>query len=169
MKKRTKIILILASLPLVFMVLCYYGNYVYITKFWFPKWLKEANERRSILLYKTDHAALLDGCRKLIKESREGKWPEECYYVSFKPQPDSAKLPEIILKLNPTWVSIGNERVMIEMHGGLDHFGVRAFSDEFPEQKQYGNKKLMDGLWYYDDSYRKATNPEQYLESLRPE
>jgi len=153
------------------MVLCYYGNYVYITKFWFPKWLKEANERRSILLYKTDHAALLDGCRKLIKESREGKWPEETYDVSFRPHPDSAKLPETILKLNPTVVFIENDRVMIAMSGGLDHFGVHYFSEGFSEaeQKKWGGKKLLDGLWYYDDRYRKATNSEQYIESLRPE
>jgi hypothetical protein len=151
------------------MVLFYIGIFVYIDKFAIPEMIKEANERRLILLYRTDHATLLDECRKLIKESREGKWPEECYYVSFKPQPDSAKLPEIILNLNPTWVSIGNERVMIEMHGGLDHFGVRYFSKRFSEVEQYGNKKLLDGLWYYDDGYRKVTNYDQHIESLRPE
>ncbi len=171
MKKRTKIILVLASLPLVIIVLFFCGTLVYFDKFLFPKMLKEANERRSILLYETDHATLLDGCRKLIKENREGKWQEERYVVSFRPHPDSSKLPETMLKLSPTWVSIGNESVMIEMFGGLDHFGVRAYSEGFSEteQEKYGDKKLLDGLWYYDDRYRKATNPEQYLESLRPE
>ncbi|MHC4394134.1 MAG: hypothetical protein ACYS1A_00630 [Planctomycetota bacterium] len=171
MKKRTKIILILASLPLFFIVLYNLGLYVYLTEFCFPKWQEEANERRSILLYKTDHAALLDGCRKLIKESREGKWPENLYSVNFRPHPDSAKLPETILQLNPTVVFIENDRVMVAMSGGLDHFGVHYFCEGFSEaeQKKWGGKKLLDGLWYYDDGYRKATNPEQYLESLRPE
>lgn len=171
MKKRTKIILIFVFLPIFFMVLCCCGWYVYMAKFFFPKWYEEANERRSILLYETDHAALLDGCRKLIKESREGKWQEGRYVVSFRPHPDSSKLPETILKLNPTVVWISNERVMIAMSGGLDHFGVHYFCEGISEaeQKKWGGKKLLDSLWYYDDGYRKATNPEQYLESLRPE
>jgi len=152
-------------------VLFYIGMYVYMTKFFFPKWHEEGNERRLILLCKTDHAALLDGCRKLIKENREGKWQEGRYVVRFRPHPDSAKLPETILKLSPTWVWISNERVRIEMFGGLDHFGVHYFCEGFSEaeQKKWGNKKLLDGLWYYDDGYRKATNYEQFIESLRPE
>jgi hypothetical protein len=144
---------------------------VYITKFYFPKMIKQVKERKIMLLYKTDHSALLVACRKLIKDKHEGKWQEGRYNVNFKPHPDAAKLPETILKLKPTWVWINNERVMIEMLGGLGHFGVHAFSKGFPEaeQKKYGDKKLLDGLWYYDDGYRKATNYEQYIESLRPE
>jgi len=170
-KKRNKIILILFATLLLFIAVLFqlyrYGGAVYV----FCKLTKQAKEGRIRLLYRTDHATLLDACRKIIKDKREGKWPEGRYNVSFRPHPDAAKLPETILKLKPTWLWINNERVMIEMFGGLDHFGVYAFSKGFSEadQKKYGNKKLLDGLWYYDDGYRKATNYDQYIESLRPE
>lgn len=171
LKKRTKTIIILIAMPIFIGVLYYFGMCVYNVKFYFPQMAKQGKERRIMLLYRIDHAALLDACRKLIKEKREGKWQEGRYDVSFRPHPDAARLPERILKLKPTWVWINNERVMIEMFGGLDHFGIQAFSRDFPEadQKKYGHKKLLDGLWYYDDGYRKTANYDQYIESLRPE
>lgn len=169
MKKRTKRTLIFVVLLLLILVLCYCVH-VYIINSQFSTMAKQGKERRIMLLYKTDHITLLNVCRKLIKEKREGGWSEERYDIRFKPHPEVSKLPQLILRLKPTWVFINNERVMIEMFGGLDHFGFHAFSEGFLEedQKEYGDKKLLDGLWYYDDGYRKVANYDQYIESIKP-
>jgi len=51
---------------------------------------------------------------------------------------------------------------MLEMMGGLDHFGVYAYPEDYKPPPhagfELGDKKLIDGLWYYDDGYR--GNPE---------
>jgi hypothetical protein len=64
------------------------------------------------------------------------------------------------------------------MLGGLDHFGVYAYPLDYEKQphasKELGHKKLLDGLWYYDDGYHHCANQEEfeeydkYIESLRP-
>ena len=73
MEKRTKIILILAALPLIITVLYHFGLFAYIAKFYFPKMAKQGKNRRIILLYETDHVILLDACRKLIEEKYSDK------------------------------------------------------------------------------------------------
>jgi hypothetical protein len=49
------------------------------------------------------------------------------------------------------------------MHGGFDHFGVYAYPEDFKEPHdsfRYGDRKLIDGLWYYDEEYH--YDPEEY-------
>ena len=69
--------------------------------------------------------------------------------------PDADKLPKEILKLKPTSVNIFDDgRVTIEMWGGMSHFGVVALSEDFKEPYEDftpGQKKLIDGLWFYSD------------------
>ena len=71
-----------------------------------------------------------------------------------------------------------NGRVILEMAGGLDHFGVYAYPEDFKKpphaSEELGHKKLLDGLWYFDDGYQYCSNPQEfeeydkYIESLRP-
>ena len=49
----------------------------------------------------------------------------------------------------------------MEMHGGMDHFGVRIYPEDFNEPDRYFkyvDRELLPGLWYYDDGY--IHNPE---------
>ena len=42
------------------------------------------------------------------------------------------------------------------MHGAYTHFGVFAYPEDFNEPFEgykYGHRKLIDGLWYFDDEY----------------
>ena len=130
-----------------------------------PDPYKNSEKRIVLLLYKTDHYALLSACRKVLKETNEGKWERRQYSVYHKPDPDVYKLPKIILDLNPTYIYINKNHLVIEMLGGFSHLGVYAFSEN---TKVFGDKKLIEGLWYYDDGYTDVKDYETYIQSLKP-
>jgi hypothetical protein len=53
-------------------------------------------------------------------------------------------------------VARGNDGVVrIEMFVGLNPLGVWAYPEDFepPSDHKLGDRKLLDGLWYYDDAY----------------
>ncbi len=132
-----------------------------------------AQRIRIRLLYRTNHESLLLACRELSKKKAVGILKSRMYNVLFDPHPEAAKFPGAILELEPNYVFIDNDgRIMIEMLGGLDHFGVNAYPEDYKKSsdvEKLGDKKLLDGLWYYDDGY--LAHPEDYdkqIESLRP-
>jgi hypothetical protein len=102
------------------------------------------------LIYKTDHHALLAACRKLMDEGYSGK-----YNIKIDRKPEVDNFPEIILQLKPTYLWFQDEGyVIIELFGGMSHYGVRAYAEDFNEPYEgfrYGNKKLIDGLWFESD------------------
>jgi len=79
-------------------------------------------------------------------------------------------IPPEVLELKPSYVVIDRSGVLkMEMTGGFSHLGVFAYrNDSNDPNVRYGNKKLLDGLWYYDDGYEGNTNFDKYIESLRP-
>jgi hypothetical protein len=161
--KRIAIGMIVAIL--VGIALCPIGTMVGL--FWF------ARHRRVSLLCRTDHHALLDACRELSKRVASGNLePGRMYHVLFDADPEAATFPPFIRKLKPTFVFVDRDgRVVIEMMGGLDHFGVSAYPEGYQKPSadfEFGDEKLIDGLWYNDDGY--DANPEGYdkrIEALR--
>jgi hypothetical protein len=102
------------------------------------------------VLHRTDHHALLEACRTLMDTEYRGqynmRWP-------FR-HPDAYKFPKEIQRLKPTYVIVKEETVRIELWGGMSHYGVIAYSLDFREPCSgfsYGQKKLIDGLWFYSD------------------
>ena len=90
------------------------------------------NGFRVSLLCKTDHHALLDACNKLSKQVAQGNLKPGEYEVRIYPDPEVSKFPRPILDLSPSYVYIDENdsgRVMIEMLGGLGHFGVLAYTE----------------------------------------
>lgn len=167
MKKRKKIIIYaIIGIPLICITLYPLSMFVAFM-YGIHLQTRDVRQRNVLLLYETDHKALLEACRKVLKEAREGKWEYRQYSISYIPEPNTDKLPEPILKLNPTYITIGRDSMMIEMLGGLGHFGVTAFSEESQFEGLEG-KKLLDGLWYYSDGYREVPNYEKVVESWRP-
>ncbi|MHC4694184.1 MAG: hypothetical protein ACYS67_15690 [Planctomycetota bacterium] len=167
MRKRNKIIIYtvigiplicIIFYPLLMCVAVMYGFYLQT---------RDVPQRQVLLLYETDHKALLEACRKVLKEAREGKWEYRQYPIRYIPDPNTDKLPEPILRLNPTYIWIGKDSMMIEMLGGLAHFGVTAFSEE-SEFEGLEGKKLLDGLWYYSDGYHEVPDYDKVVESWRP-
>jgi hypothetical protein len=135
---------------------------------------KYSQKRRVRLLYKTDHQALLGACRELSRRVSVGDLKPGKYLLSGSShRKEVSQFPQPILDLGPINVFIDYDgRVMLEMAGGLDHFGVSAYPKDYkkpPHAEKLGDKKLIDGLWYYDDGYR--VRPEDYdkrIEALRP-
>lgn len=127
----------------------------------------QANRMRVRLLCKTDHNALLEACRELSKELAAGDLNPGKYRVRSSRRPPAVSgFPQTILDLKPNYVFIDRTgRVMVEMLGGLGHFGVQAYPENYkkPSYAKYGDKKLIPGLWYYDDGYNR--NPE-YVKSI---
>ena len=69
-----------------------------------------------------------------------------------------------ILDLNPTFVYISKTSIDIELCTGFYSISIMAF----PEGVEgYGDLKLIDGLWYNDNGFRKYPNFSEYLEQLK--
>ena len=124
------------------------------------------------LLCKTDHQALLDACRELSRRVvATGDLKHGKYYVRSDPHPDVAGFPQPILDLGPNYVFIDCDgRVMLEMMGGLNHFGVSAYPEDYKKPPfvgfKLGDKKLIDGLWYYNDGYEGNPRYQKKIDAL---
>jgi hypothetical protein len=116
---------------------------------------EKAHKQKEVLLYQTDHTALLEACRKVSDESITGKWELKSYNMGEASNPATSRFPQIILHLKPSYVTISeNGTILIELLGGLGHVGVIAYPKDFkPPYKdfKYGDKELIPGLWYYED------------------
>jgi hypothetical protein len=108
-------------------------------------------QARRRLLCQTDHQLLLEACRRLPERSEGG-----LYARDFPTAQEWARLPEVIRALRPRHVAWGRDGVVkIEMSIGLSPLGVYAYPEDFepPSDYKLGDRKLLDGLWYYDDAY----------------
>jgi hypothetical protein len=85
--------------------------------------------------------------------------------------PETSRFPEPIQNLAPSYVYIDEDdcgRVMVEMVGGLGHFGVLAYTEDYekPSYSEYGDKELIPGLWYYDDAYEDNPTYQKKIDKL---
>ena len=102
------------------------------------------------LIDHTDHQALLTACRDLIREDYRGQYVFGFYgWGRLYRHPDIDKFPKEIKDLDPFTVDVSDNRVVIELLGGLSSCILIAFSEDY--EKQYGEKKLIDGLWISSD------------------
>ena len=141
----------------VFFAVCFLLFYRFLT---LPEF-REAKQMRLRLLCQTDHKALLEACRELSRRCARGELKPGGYNIRDNPHPETSetsRFPQVILDLDPFHVYIDendSRRVMIIMHGGMDHFGVYAYTEDYkkPLGSVYGDKELIPGLWYYDEGY----------------
>ena len=102
------------------------------------------------IIHKTDHQVLLTKCRSLIKEGYRGQYSFGLYgWGRFYRHPDIDKFPKEIKGLDPYTVDVSDNTVVIELLGGLSNCFLIAFSEDY--ENQYGEKKLIDGLWISSD------------------
>ncbi len=126
--------------------------------------IKESRQLRKRLLCETDYVTLRDACRNISRQAKKGEIATGKYDIRGNPAPEVSRFPKPILELAPSYIYIDENdsgRIFIEMLGGLLHFGVTAYSEDYNEPFigfVYGDRKLIDGLWYNDDGYR--GNPE---------
>jgi len=125
--------------------------------------IKDAQQRRVLLLCKTDHEALLKAGREILNQIPEdylntgGKRVAGVLHL-----PKGVQIPETIQEIRPSGFFVDYDGFLImEMHGSMDHFGVRIYPEDFKEPDRYFkyvDRELLPGLWYYDDGY--IHNPE---------
>ncbi len=122
--------------------------------------IQQSQRAQVRFLCKTDHQALLEACRKVSQEAREGEIESGRHFIRSNPDPEVLRLlPQEILDVKPSYIYIDETdsgRVMIEMLGGLGHFGVEAYTEDFMKANpnfEYSDRELIEGLWYYDDGY----------------
>ncbi len=111
---------------------------------------REILAARARLLCETDHQALLESCRSVAEELEPG------VHIWKRLSPEEiARFPQVIRDLRPQSVTFDRQgRVRIEMCATSWHsLGVRVY----PEHLSHligGDRRLLEGLWYYDDDYR---------------
>ncbi|MBN1361789.1 MAG: hypothetical protein JW993_14430 [Sedimentisphaerales bacterium] len=127
-------------------------------------------QARVRLLSKTDHEALLKAGREILSQVHVEADPNGHQRPGSLPVPRDVKMPAAIKRLRPRrWAVDCAGYLTIEMHGGMDHFGVMIYPADFNEpypQFAYGNRKLIDGLWYYDENYYTESNYGVVIDAL---
>ena len=131
--------------------------------------VRKGKQRQKRLLCETDFQELLDACRQLSSRVSAGDLKPKQYNVRGKPHPESSRFPQAILDLEPTYVIIDScGIVMIELHGGFLHYGVIAYPEDYKKLSgsEYGDIKLIDGLWYYDEAHKGDPEYQKIIEDL---
>jgi hypothetical protein len=139
-------------------------------------WLRaihQAQQRRVLLLCKTDHPALLKAGREILsKVSKDRLNPQSdgYRYLGDFAVPKGVRTPQAIRNLRPRGFIISYDNYLtVEMHGGMDHFGVKIYPEDFREPHrnfEYGDRELLPGLWYYDDGYLHNPEYDKMIETL---
>ncbi len=121
---------------------------------------KDTQQRQVRLLCETDHQALLEACNELSRQAKRGELKPGRYNVRRDRDPQASGFPQPIRALSPSYVYIDENdsgRVMLEMLGGLGHFGVQAYTEDYKKPPvagfTFGDRELIPRLWYYDDGY----------------
>jgi hypothetical protein len=84
--------------------------------------------------------------------------------------PSGVEIPRAIQDLKPHVCLISLDGYLtLEMHGGMDHFGVRIYPEDYKEPDRYfkyGDRELLPGLWYYDDGYIHNPEYDKWIDKL---
>lgn len=134
------------------------------------KTIEELAVKKQRLLHQTDHHELLKVCRQIIKDYNNGVFSKAQISIHDASAKDLKHIPEIILNLEPVYVWLSKNRVMVALIGGMDHAGVTAYMNNEEAVAGDDDMKLIDGLLYYDDGLREADDDyKDYLKSLQNE
>jgi hypothetical protein len=127
-----------------------------------------AQYRRMQLLCRTDHQALLNAGRDILSHVHIEPDPNGLRRLGSFSVPRDISIPKVIRNLRCGVGITYDGYMIIEMGGGMDHFGVRIYPENFkaPEPRffRYGDRKLIEGLWYYDDEY--VYDPQGYDKTI---
>lgn len=133
--------------------------------------IKDAEQQRVLLLCKTNHEALLKAGREILNQIPEDYLNTDGKRVAgVLHLPKEVQIPETIQDIRPRGVFVDYDGyLIIEMHGGMDHFGVRIYPGDYKEPNRYFkyvDRELLPGLWYYDDGYIHNPAYDKRIENL---
>lgn len=174
MKTRGKLVLgIFVSLVVVTLFVFFFPwqNNRFIMSFVMDLMIRQSQRRRIVLLCETDHQALLKAGREILSQL-----PEDYLNTGGKrvagilPIPKGVPIPKTIQNLRPHGVFVDYDGyLIIEMHGGMDHFGVRIYPEGYKEPEwhsKYVDRELLSGLWYYDEGYDHNPAYDRWIDTL---
>lgn len=132
--------------------------------------VQKDRQKKVRLLSETDHQALLEACREISREIFAGNLPPNRYFIHPEPAPEISLFPQLILDLEPMFIETKSDgRVRVGMQGGWHHYGVVAYPVNFEKPSEYfkyKDKKIIDGLWYYEDGYEDNPRYQKKIEKL---
>ena len=134
-----------------------------------PGYLVQAERARARLLCETDHQVLLDACRDLLRQQKEPR----VYVLDDRRASEAVlQLPKPILELAPETVVVQSDGcVRIGMIGGglRPSLGAYAYIEGFEKANPhyaFGDRKLIEGLWYYDDQYNGDPSYDKVIDKI---
>ena len=148
------------------LVICFlfFSRSNFVIEIFWDHLIHQAQRRRVLLLCNTDHQALLKAGREILNQipkDRLNPQPDGTKLMGSFNVPEGIQIPQEIKDLRSGCVIDYDGYLRMEMHGGMDHFGVKIYPEDFKEPDvyfTYGDRELLPGLWYYDEGY--LHNPE---------
>ena len=140
---------------------------------WVMRDLNKMEARRPVLLYETDHRALLEACREISRQVATGRLEPGSYQIHGDPDPESRQFAQLILDLDPLQVNVKNGVVNLIM-SPVVMYGVCASPEDYEgslaelytdDDKEW-RIELIDGLWYYDEDFLKHPQHKKEVEEL---
>ncbi len=126
---------------------------------WVTRMKDSVDRTKDRLLHNTDHHAVLAASRSIIR--RRWSYEHDPAVHSSEPQPeisyiagDNPKLPSAVLKLHAARIMAFDDRIIIEFGGGFHHQGFFAYAEGVADisSDDGGFHKMIDGLWFYEDT-----------------
>lgn len=135
--------------------------------------LNRLEARRSLLLYESDHQALLEACKELSKQVDTGQLKPGYYTLYGTPDPETKQFPQPILDLEPLQVIIEKDGLVNIFMWPSVMYGLIVFPEKDedsptePKDNYEGWRiELIDGLWYYDEDFLKHPEHMKEVEEL---
>ena len=130
-----------------------------------------SRQARTCLLCEVDHQALLEAGREVLSQVTNGHLRYGSYLVRDGCLPNGFCLPQAVADLGPRRIlAVEEGYLMIEIRGGIDQFGVNVYPADFKQPFSgfpCGDRKLIDGLWYFDAQYKWPDYAESIDKMLR--
>ena len=131
--------------------------------------IKRMESRRPVLLYQTDHQALLEACREISKRVTSGEIKVEHNHTYYKHSgdldPEKKLFPKPILDLTPSQVYIENNGMVGIIMSPVVPYGVRVYPFGV-KRGYYGDLELIPGLWYFDQDFVSHPEHKKEIEEL---
>lgn len=132
--------------------------------------MRMMESRRPVLLYQTDHRALLEACRELSRQVVAGQIEPGQYQIHGNSgDPDLRQFPKPILELDPLLAIVEKDGSVNLIMWPSIMYGVCAFPEFYSGSRGYPHEwyiKLIDGLWYYDEDFGKHPEHKKEVEEL---